>query len=119
MFSSSDVEAEKARQIAEAVEAKRKEQQPLKEDFIEKQAQALAAYSEGGDVTEEDIAAYRENQEREAADYEASLENECMELEKALMITLEIEDTSICSSAAENRCFYFFISYSHISSSSV
>ena len=95
MFSSSDVEAEKARQIAEAVEAKRKEQQPLKEDFIEKQAKALEAYSEGEGVTEEDIEAYRENQEREAEDYEASLENECIELEKALMITLEIEDTSM------------------------
>lgn len=95
MFSSSDVEAEKARQIAEAVEEKRKEQQPLKEDFIEKQAQALAAYSEGEAVTEEDIAAYRESQEKEAEDYEASLEAECIELEKALMITLEIEDTSM------------------------
>ena len=95
MFSSSDVAAEKARQIAEAVEAKRKEQQPLKEDFIEKQAKALEAFSQGEDVTQEDIAAYRENQEQEAADYEASLEAECTELEKALMITLEVEDTSM------------------------
>ena len=95
MFSSSDVAAEKARQIAEAVEAKRKEQQPLKEDFIEKQAKALETFSQGEDVTQEDIAAYRENQEREAADYEASLEAECAELEKALMITLDVEDTSM------------------------
>lgn len=95
IFSSSDKEAEKARQVAEAVEEKRREQQPLKDDFIEKQAKALEAFSEGEDVTEEDIAAYRENQEKEAADYEASLEAECAELEKALMITLEIEDTSM------------------------
>ena len=95
IFSSSDKEAEKARQIAEAVEAKRKEQQPLKEDFIQKQAQALAAYSEGEGVTEEDIAAYRENQEREAADYEASLEAECAQLEQELMVSLEVEDTSM------------------------
>ena len=95
IFSSSDREAEKARQVAEAVEAKRKEQQPLKDDFIGKQAKALETFSEGEDVTKEDIAAYRENQEREAADYEASLEAECAELEKALMITLEIEDTSM------------------------
>ena len=95
IFSSSDKEAEKARKVAEAVEEKRREQQPLKDDFIEKQAKALEAFSEGEDVTEEDIAAYRENQEKEAADYEASLEAECAELEKALMITLEIEDTSM------------------------
>ena len=94
MFSSSDVEAEKARQVAEAVEAKRSEQQVLKEDFIKKQAMALESYSAGEGITQEDIDAYRMGQEKEALDYEASLEAEVTALETELMATLEVTDTS-------------------------
>ena len=91
IFSTADEEAEKARQVAEAVEALRASQELLKQDLFEKQQMALENL---GDVTEERRAEFIANQEEELAAFEAGLEKERKALEEKLMAELEITDTS-------------------------
>lgn len=91
IFSTADKEAEKARQVAEAVEQLRAEQELAKQDLFEKQQLALANL---GDVTEERRAEFIANQEEELAAFEAGLAKERQALEEKLMAELEITDIS-------------------------
>ena len=91
IFSTADKEAEKARQVAEAVEQLRSEQEKAKQDLFEKQQIALANL---GDVTEERRAEFIANQEEELAAFEAGLAKDRQALEEKLMAELEITDIS-------------------------
>ena len=91
IFSTADKEAEKARQVAEKVEALRADQELLKQDLFEKQQIALANL---GDVTEERRTEFIANQEEELAAFEAGLAKERQALEEKLMAELEITDIS-------------------------
>ena len=91
IFSTADKEAEKARQVAQAVEQLRTEQEAAKQDLFEKQQVAL---SNLGDVTEERRAEFIANQEEELAAFEAGLAKDRQALEEKLMAELEITDIS-------------------------
>ena len=95
IFSSADKEAEKARQVAIAVEQLRAEQELVKQDLFEKQQVALANL---GDVTEERRAEFIANQQEELAAFEAGLAKDREEYEKKLMAELEITDYSLLGS---------------------
>ena len=91
IFSTVDKEAEKARQVAEAVEQLRADQELLKQDLFEKQQVALANL---GDVTEERRAEFIADQEEELSAFEAGLAKERKALEEKLLKELEITDIS-------------------------
>ena len=91
IFSTADKEAEKARQVAEAVEQLRSEQEKVKQDLFEKQQVALENL---GDVTEERRKEFIANQEEELSAFEAGLAKERQALEEKLMAELEITDIS-------------------------
>ena len=91
IFSTVDKEAEKARQVAEAVEQLRADQELLKQDLFEKQQVALANL---GDVTEERRAEFIADQEEELSAFGAGLAKERKALEEKLLKELEITDIS-------------------------
>ena len=93
IYSSRDVETEKARQVAEAVEELRISQNPEREAFLTQQSEALA-YFDAEQHSEEERLNFLAVQAKELEAFDDGLQKDRDALEAQLMEELEITDVS-------------------------
>lgn len=93
VYSSSDLETEKARQIAQAIEELRISQNPDREAFLVQQGEALT-YFDAEQHTEEERAQFLSVQQKELEAFDDGLQKARDALEEKLMNELEITDVS-------------------------